>query len=207
MSIWPEEQSKCDTYFIYLYLHCAYWLIVMTIDHIVKARHHNLRINGYLDFYQATYQLIRMPLFITSLWNTCYLLLAVILHHTHKVDYERYCRTSEWFTPLNYIFLLTVLELMIIVPAYINYISKYFIKGEYLREYLRELNISIKKGKFFVEKIIFLNSYITLKAYLKNYKIKYKIYTKYIKKYKSRYFIIKTSFSEEENASFNDKNI
>ncbi|XP_011872233.1 PREDICTED: transmembrane protein 192 isoform X1 [Vollenhovia emeryi] len=124
VSIWSEEQSKCDTYFIYLYLHCAYWLIVMTADHVVKARHHGLRMNGYLDFYQSTYQLIRTPLFIASLWNTCYLLLAVILHHTHKVDYERYCRKSEWFTPLNYIFLLTTLELAIIVPAYINYIKR-----------------------------------------------------------------------------------
>ncbi|XP_070165920.1 transmembrane protein 192 [Polyergus mexicanus] len=124
VSVWPEEQNKCDTYFIYLYLHCAYWLIVMVTDHVVKARHHKLRIDGYLDFYQITYRLVRTPLFITSLWNTCYLLLAVILHHTHKTDYERYCRASEWFTPLNYIFLLTNLEIVIIVPAYINYIKR-----------------------------------------------------------------------------------
>ncbi|EZA60398.1 hypothetical protein DMN91_010771 [Ooceraea biroi] len=122
--LWSEEQNKCDTYFIYLYLHCVYWLIIMLTDHIVKIRHHKLRINGYLDFYQATYQLIRTPLFITSLWNTCYLFLAVILHHTHKVDYEQYCRASEWFTPLNYIFLLTTLELVITALAYTNYIKK-----------------------------------------------------------------------------------
>lgn len=124
VSVWPEEQNKCDTYFIYLYLHCAYWLIVMVTDHIVKAKHHKLRIEGYLDFYQMTYRLIRTPLFITSLWNACYLLLAVILHHTHKVDYERYCRVSEWLTPLNYIFLLTNVELVIIIPAYVNYIKR-----------------------------------------------------------------------------------
>ncbi|XP_014473108.1 PREDICTED: transmembrane protein 192 isoform X1 [Dinoponera quadriceps] len=124
VSLWPEEQDKCDTYFIYLYLHCIYWLIVMVSDHVLKMRHHKLRINGYLDFYQATYQQIRTPLFITSLWNTCYLLLAVILHHTHKVDYEEYCRASEWLTPLNYIFLLTTVELVIIVPVYINYIKR-----------------------------------------------------------------------------------
>lgn len=125
VSLWPEEKDKCDTYFIYLYFHCVYWLIVMVADHVLKTRHHKLRINGYLDFYQTTYQEIRTPLFITSLWNTCYLLLAVILHHTHKVDYEQYCRASEWLTPLNYIFLLTTVELVIIVPVYINYISKY----------------------------------------------------------------------------------
>lgn len=125
VSLWPHEQSKCDTYFIYLYLHCIYWLIVVVTDYFVKARHHKLRIDGYLDFYQVTYQQIRIPLFITSLWNTCFLFLALILHHTHKVDYEQYCRASEWLTPLNYIFLLTTVELAIIVPAYINYISKY----------------------------------------------------------------------------------
>lgn len=102
----------------------------MVTDYVVKARHHKLRIDGYLDFYQITYRLIRTPLFITSLWNTCYLLLAVILHHTHKIDYEQYCKTSEWFTPLNYIFVLTNLELVIIVPAYINYISKYLAKED-----------------------------------------------------------------------------
>ncbi|XP_076234721.1 transmembrane protein 192 isoform X2 [Calliopsis andreniformis] len=124
VSVWPEEQNKCDTYFIYLYLHCAYWTIVMSTDHFVKARHHKLRIYGYLEFYQSTYQHIRTPLFIASLWTTCYLLLAVILHHTHKVNYEQYCRASEWFTPLNYIVLLTTLELMIIIPVYVNYVKR-----------------------------------------------------------------------------------
>lgn len=124
VSVWPEEKSKCDTYFIYLYLHCAYWLIIMLVDHLLKARHHKLRIYGYLEFYQSTYQQIRAPLFIASLWITCYLLLAVILHHTHKVNYELYCRASEWLTPLNYILLLTTLELLIIIPVYVNYIKK-----------------------------------------------------------------------------------
>ncbi|XP_053985360.1 transmembrane protein 192 isoform X1 [Hylaeus volcanicus] len=123
-SVWPEEKNKCDTYFIYLYLHCFYWLVVMITDHLVKAKHHMLRIHGYLDFYQSTYQHIRIPLFIASLWNVCYLLLAVILHHTHKVDYEAYCRSSEWLTPLNYLILLTSMELTIIVPAYVHYIKK-----------------------------------------------------------------------------------
>lgn len=125
VSLWPEEQNKCDTYFIFLYLHCVYWLITMIADHVIKTKHHNLRICGYLDFYQSTYQHIRTPLFIASLWNTAYLLLAVILHHTHKYNYEAYCRSSEWLTPVNYILLLTTLELTIIVPVYINYISKY----------------------------------------------------------------------------------
>ncbi|XP_031825663.1 transmembrane protein 192 isoform X2 [Nomia melanderi] len=122
--VWPEERNKCDTYFIYLYLHCAYWLIIMMTDHFVKAKHHNLRIYGYLDFYQSTYQHIRTPLFIASLWIVCYLMLAVILHHTHKMNYEQYCRASEWFTPLNYIVFLTTLELLIIVPVYVNYIKR-----------------------------------------------------------------------------------
>ncbi|KOX78751.1 hypothetical protein WN51_08510, partial [Melipona quadrifasciata] len=122
--MWPEEKNKCDTYFTYLYLHCAYWLIIMFTDHLVKTKHHKLRIYGYLEFYQSTYQQIRTPLFIASLWMTCYLLLAVILHHVHKVNYEEYCRASEWFTPLNYIVLLTTIELIIIIPVYINYIKK-----------------------------------------------------------------------------------
>lgn len=124
ISLWPEEKNKCDTYFIYLYLQCFYWLIVMTIDYIIKGKHHTLRICGYLDFYQSTYQHIRIPLFITSLWNACYLLLAAILHHTHKTNYEEYCRASEWLTPINYIFFLTTLELMIIIPVYANYIKR-----------------------------------------------------------------------------------
>lgn len=98
----------------------------MVVDHLVKARHHTLRICGYLDFYQSTYQHIRTPLFISSLWNTFYLLLSVILHHTHQSNYEDYCRISQWFTPMNYILLLTTFELIIIVPVYVNYISKYF---------------------------------------------------------------------------------
>ncbi|XP_058801909.1 transmembrane protein 192 isoform X2 [Phymastichus coffea] len=124
VSIWPEETKKCETYFILLYLHCAYWLIIMIVDHLVKSRHHNLRICGYLDFYQSTNQHIRTPLFISSLWNTFYLLLSVILHQSHQSNYEDYCKLSQWFTPLNYIVLLTTFELIIIVPVYINYIKR-----------------------------------------------------------------------------------
>ncbi|XP_011644921.1 transmembrane protein 192 [Pogonomyrmex barbatus] len=124
ISLWSEEWYKCETYFIYLYFHCAYWLIVMTIDHVIKIKHHNLRINGYLEFYQSTYQLIRMPLFITSLWNTCYLFLVVILHHTHKDDYEQYCRTSKWIAPISYICFLSTLELVIVLAIYTSYMEK-----------------------------------------------------------------------------------
>ncbi|XP_057337987.1 transmembrane protein 192 [Microplitis mediator] len=124
ISVWPEEHNKCNTYFIFLYLHCAYWFVIMITDYIIKSRHHSLRICGYLDFYQSTYQHIRTPLFVSSLWNTIYLFLAAILHHTHKINYEDYCRSSEWFTPVNYILMLTTLELMIIVPVYINYIKR-----------------------------------------------------------------------------------
>lgn len=123
VSIWPEEKTKCDIYFVLLYLHCIYWLVIMIVDHVVKGRHHSLRICGYLDFYQSTYQHIRTPLFIASLWNTCYLLLSVILHHTHKNNYEDYCHGSQ-FTPVNYILVLTTFELMVIIPVYINYIKR-----------------------------------------------------------------------------------
>lgn len=124
LSLWPKEQNKCDTYFIYLYLHCAYWLTIVLTDHLVKAKHHKLRIYGYFKFYQSTYQHIRAPLYVASFWIMCYLLLAAILHHTHKVNYEQYCRASEWFTPMNYVLLLTTIELTIIIPVYINYIKR-----------------------------------------------------------------------------------
>lgn len=126
LCFWPEGKNKCNSYFVLLYLHCAFWLIALITDHLVKARHHNLRIYGYLDFYQSTYQHIRTPLFIISLWNTTFLLLAVILHHTHEVNYEEYCRMYKWFSPINYIMLLTTLELTIIFPVYVNYISEFF---------------------------------------------------------------------------------
>lgn len=120
----------------------------MITDYVVKAKHHTLRICGYLDFYQSTYQHIRAPLFITSLWNTCYLLLAVILHHTHKMNYEQYCRASEWLTPINYIIFLTTIEFMVIVPVYVHYISKYTLyfidKG-----YLQILSAFLKCNFFF----------------------------------------------------------
>lgn len=125
VSLWPKEVDKCETYFILLYLHCAYWILIMVVDYFIKARHHNLRISGYLDFYQSTYQHIRTPLFIVSLCNTFYLFLAVVLHQIHKADYSIYCKSSELFTPLNYIFLFTTIEVFIIVPTYVNYISEY----------------------------------------------------------------------------------
>ncbi|XP_012273784.1 transmembrane protein 192 isoform X2 [Orussus abietinus] len=125
LALCMEEQSKCDTYFILLYLHCVYWLVVMLADHALKSKHNTLRMAGYLDFYQSTYRHIRIPFFIVSLWNTTYLLLAAIFHHTHKTDYDMYCRSSKWITPVNYVLVFTSLELItIIVPVYIYYIKR-----------------------------------------------------------------------------------
>ncbi|XP_034944810.1 transmembrane protein 192 [Chelonus insularis] len=124
VSLWSKEYDKCESYFIILYLHGGYWFVIMIVDHIIKSKHHNLRICGYLDFYQSTYQHIRTPLFISSLWNTTYLLLATILNHTHKSNFENYCRSSKWFAPINYMLLLTTLELVIIIPVYLNYIKR-----------------------------------------------------------------------------------
>lgn len=129
-------------------MHCALWLITLFADHLVKAKHHDLRICGYLDFYQSTYQHIRTPLFIVSLWNTTYLFLAVLLHHTHKHNYEEYCHSSRWFSPLNYIMLLTTLELSIIFPVYVTYISKFF--------YLCVV-VHILQWALFIERVLKIN--------------------------------------------------
>lgn len=148
--IWPEEENKCDTYFIFLYLHCLYWLIVIMCDGLyLRGIHESLRTLGYFEFYNSTDMLVKSPTFITSLWNTAFLLIAVILHHTHKWDYESYCRRSEWLTPINYILILTTVELTILIPVYVNYISKYRTKIQ-----KREKNLSNNKMWYKFDEIV-----------------------------------------------------
>lgn len=105
-------------------MHCAYWILLGITDFWVREKHDWSRICGYLDFYQSTAMHVRAPLLVSSLWNTFYLLLSVILHQTHQNDYAAYCQSTEWLTPVNYVLLLTTFELTIIVPFQINYISK-----------------------------------------------------------------------------------
>lgn len=121
---WLKELDKCNAYFIFVYLHCVYWLIILITDHFVKAKHHCLRIYGYLDFYQSTYQLIRTPLFIASLWMMAYLLLTAIFNHLHYFNFPSYCKRQSYGIPIDYIVVLSGIELGILCNAYIYYMSE-----------------------------------------------------------------------------------
>lgn len=123
-SLHPDEQSKCRSYFVLLYIHVSLWFLTLFIDCFVKKKHHELRLNGYLEFYKKTYTHHRLPLYIVSLWNCVILLLQTLMQHFYADDFAEQCVRKDLFTPLNYICAIITLEVCVLFGISTSYIVK-----------------------------------------------------------------------------------
>ncbi|XP_055311780.1 transmembrane protein 192-like [Sitodiplosis mosellana] len=76
---WLTEES-CRTYYVMVYIRCAFWIATLVIDILVTRRHNDLRRQGYHDFYRKkilTYK--NAPLCIVTLWNMIIFLVQTIM--------------------------------------------------------------------------------------------------------------------------------
>ncbi|GLV36642.1 uncharacterized protein CBL_07861 [Carabus blaptoides fortunei] len=120
----PDEQSKCRSYFIVLYIHVALWFLTLFIDYFVKRKHHELRLNGYLEFYKKTYIHHRLSFYVVSLWTCVLLLLQTIMQHYYPDNFAEQCIRKDLLTPLNYICAVITLEVCVLFGITTNYIVK-----------------------------------------------------------------------------------
>lgn len=90
----------------------------------MKKKHHELRLNGYLEFYKKTYTHHRLPLYIVSLWNCVILLLQTLMQHFYADDFAEQCVRKDLFTPLNYICAIITLEVCVLFGISTSYIGK-----------------------------------------------------------------------------------
>lgn len=97
------------------------------LDQVVKCKHHNLRLNGYLDFYNKTNLHITLPLYIVSLWSVAILLVETLMQHYYPDDFAERCVKGGTLSPVSYIAAALTLEVCVIAGVNINYVGMWFI--------------------------------------------------------------------------------
>lgn len=120
----PDETSKCQEFFIIVYIHVALWFFTLILDQVVRMRHYKLRMNGYLDFYKKTQLHHRLPLYVVSLWNAAILLIQTVMQHYYPDDFAERCLKNGVLSPRGYICALITIEMCVLLGVNVNYLYK-----------------------------------------------------------------------------------
>ncbi|XP_052891965.1 transmembrane protein 192 [Anopheles moucheti] len=118
-----EDSRRCEAYFIMLYLRAAFWIFTYLFDHIVRAHHEKLRLNGYHDFHRATEQHKSVPLQIVSLWNTFLLAIQTLIQHYYGDAFGEKCIAVGLLSPIIYISAFSGLETIVLCIVNGSYIA------------------------------------------------------------------------------------
>ncbi|KAJ8943018.1 hypothetical protein NQ318_008336 [Aromia moschata] len=120
----PDENSKCREYFIIIYIHIGLWFLTLVVDQIAKIKHHKLRLNGYLEFYQKTCLHISLPFYIVSFWSVIILLVQALMQHFYPDNFAEKCLKGGAMSPIGYLSALITVEFCLIAGINIKYMLK-----------------------------------------------------------------------------------
>lgn len=136
---WMTDYS-CRTYFVILYIRCAYWLFTFVLDSVIGRRHQEVRQYGYHTFYNTTILGYKnAPLNIVSLWNTTILLIQTLMQHSYGMEFPLHCQKSVT-SPITYICMFCGLETILLTFVHGSYIMRVwrFNRSRYLPDALRD---------------------------------------------------------------------
>lgn len=102
-------------------------LLFQLVDHLVKERHFEMRMRGYLNFYNNTHIHHRMLFYLVSLWNAALLFIQTLMQHFYPNDFAEKCIENHALTPINYVCAFFTFEFCLVAGININYICKYFL--------------------------------------------------------------------------------
>lgn len=119
-----DEEHRCRAYYIMIYLHILFWFLTLIIDYILKKVHHELRINGYLEFYQSTYTLHRLPVYVVSLWNSFLLIVQTLSLHYFPDGFFDSCIKSGIASPIVYVTVIVIVENVVLSYVHGRYIYR-----------------------------------------------------------------------------------
>ncbi|XP_060532095.1 transmembrane protein 192 [Cylas formicarius] len=117
----PDEKSKCREYFIIIYIHIALWFLTIFLHFVAKHYHHQLRMNGYLEFYKKTECSISLPLLVVSLWSISLMFVQTLMQHYYPDDFAEKCLKNDGMSPIHYLCGLITVEFFAIARININY--------------------------------------------------------------------------------------
>ncbi|EFA05885.1 transmembrane protein 192 [Tribolium castaneum] len=120
----PDEKYKCREYFIIIYIHAGLWFLTLIVDQIARRKHYNLRILGYLEFYNKTHIHHRLPLYVVSLWNAVIMIIQAIAQQFYPDNFAEKCINGGTMSPIGYLCALITFEFCLIAGININYIFK-----------------------------------------------------------------------------------
>lgn len=121
--VWPQDMDRCAPYFVTLYIHAAFWCVSLIVDNHVKQKHHQIRVNGYLEFYQQIHGHGQIPFYIVCLWNAVLLVLNTVFHHLYN-DFRQQCSVSGFSKPVNYLSIFIAVETAVLACVIITYVCK-----------------------------------------------------------------------------------
>ncbi|KAK9875523.1 hypothetical protein WA026_007912 [Henosepilachna vigintioctopunctata] len=120
----PDENHRCVEYFVIIYAHIGLWFLSLLMDQIARMKHFDLRINGYLEFYNKTHIHHRLPLYVVSLWNAVIMLIQTIMQHFYPDNFEEECLKGGTLSPLSYLCAFITVEFFLLAGININYIIR-----------------------------------------------------------------------------------
>ncbi|XP_044745068.1 transmembrane protein 192 isoform X1 [Coccinella septempunctata] len=122
--IHPDEKHRCMEYFVIIYAHIGLWFLTLLLDQIARMKHFELRINGYLDFYNKIRIQHRLPFYVVSLWNAVIMLIQTIMQHFYPDHFEQECLKGGVLSPISYLCAFITVEFLVIAGVNIDYIVK-----------------------------------------------------------------------------------
>lgn len=135
------NEPNCQTFYMLIYIRCAYWMITYIFDMIITYRHNDLRRNGYHDFYRQkilTYK--NAPFGIVTLWNTCMFIVQTIMIQQYGMEFTMHCQKT-FQSPVTYVCLFCGLETIVLMFVHGTYIMKvwHFNNMDALPDALRDI--------------------------------------------------------------------
>ncbi|VEN43820.1 unnamed protein product [Callosobruchus maculatus] len=120
----PDPKSKCREYFAILYIHIGLWIFTLVVDQITRKAHHNLKLNGYLEFHKESQVQVVLPLYIVSLWSVVLMFIQTLMQHFYPDDFAEKCLKGGALSPISYVCAFIIVESCIIAGVNVNYIMK-----------------------------------------------------------------------------------
>ncbi|CAH1988671.1 unnamed protein product [Acanthoscelides obtectus] len=120
----PDPKNKCREYFAIIYIHIGLWIFTLVVDRITHCAHHNLKLNGYLEFHKESQAHVALPLYIVSLWSVVLMFIQTLMQHFYPDDFAEKCLKGGALSPISYVCAFIVVESCVLAGVNVNYILK-----------------------------------------------------------------------------------
>lgn len=137
---WMADYS-CQSYYLLIYIRCAFWFATYILDTIITYRHNDLRRQGYHSFYRNTVLIYKnAPLIVVTLWNTVIFIVQTILLQNYESEFASHCQKLIE-SPITYTCIFCGCETILLTFVHGSYIMKiwHFNNIHALPDALREL--------------------------------------------------------------------